>query len=141
MTIYQTQTVSFRQELPQAVHNLLTDTLKLALYTSSASLSTDTTVYTTTGEITGTGYTAGGKVVTGATIANSNNVVYVNFDNVIWNPASFTTGGALLYNASKGNKSIAVLSFGADKTCTNTFTVTMPSNSYSSSLLRFAVST
>jgi len=138
MTIIQTQTVSFRQELPQAVHNLLTDTLKLALYTSSASINADTTVYTTTNEITGTGYTAGGKVVTGATIANSNGVVYVNFDNVNWTPAAFTTGGALLYNASKGNKSIAVLSFGGDKTCVNTFTVQMPTNSYTSSLLRFA---
>ena len=138
MPIFQTQTVSFRQELPQAVHNLLTDTIKLALYTSSSSINADTTVYTTSNEITGTGYTAGGKVVTGATIANSNGVVYVNFDNVVWTPAAFTTAGALLYNASKGNKSVAVLSFGGDKTASNTSTVQMPTNNYTSSLLRFS---
>ena len=138
MPIFQTQTVSFRQELPQAVHNLLTDTIKLALYTSSSSINADTTVYTTDNEITGTGYTAGGKVVTGATIANSNGVVYVNFDNVVWTPAAFTTAGALLYNASKGNKSVAVLSFGGDKTASNTFTVQMPANNYTTSLLRFS---
>jgi hypothetical protein len=137
MAIVQIQTVSFRQELPQAVHNLLTDTLKLALYTSTASINADTTVYTTVDETSGTGYTAGGKVVTGATIANSNGVVYVNFDDVIWTPASLTAAGALLYNASKGNKSIAVLSFGASKTAVNNFTVTMPSNTYTSALLRF----
>ncbi len=138
MPIFQTQTVSFRQELPQAVHNLLTDTIKLALYTSSSSINADTTVYTTSNEITGTGYTAGGKVVTGATIANSNGVVYVNFDNVVWTPAAFTTAGALLYNASQSNKSIAVLSFGGDKTCINSFTVQMPANNYTTSLLRFS---
>ena len=138
MPIFQTLTVSFRQELPQAVHNLLTDTIKLALYTSSSSINADTTVYTTDNEITGTGYTAGGKVVTGATIANSNGVVYVNFDNVVWTPAAFTTAGGLLYNASKGNKSVAVLSFGGDKTASNTFTVQMPTNSYTTSLLRFS---
>ena len=137
MAIVQIQTTSFQQELPQAVHNLLTDTLKLALYVGTATLNASTTVYSATNEITGTGYTAGGNIVTGATIANSNGVVYVNFGDVIWNPASFTTAGALLYNASKGNKSIAVLNFGGDKTCTNSFTVQMPANTYTSALLRF----
>jgi hypothetical protein len=95
-------------------------------------------VYTTSSEVTGTGYVAGGNVMTGATIANSNGVVYVNFNNVVWTPASFTAAGALIYNASKGNKSVAVLSFGGDKTATNTFTVTMPTNNYTSALLRFS---
>jgi hypothetical protein len=138
MPIFQTQTTSFKQELPQAVHNLLTDTIKMALYTSSSGLNADTTVYTTSSEVTGTGYVAGGNVMTGATIANSNGVVYVNFNNVVWTPASFTAAGALIYNASKGNKSVAVLSFGGDKTATNTFTVTMPTNNYTSALLRFS---
>ena len=135
--IFQTQTLSFRAELPQAVHNLLTDTIKLALYTSSASLNEDTTVYSTTNEVVGTGYSAGGIVLTGATISTANNIVYVNFNNAVWTPASFTAAGGLIYNASKSNKSIAVLSFGADKTATNTFTVQMPTNSSSSALLRF----
>ena len=135
--IFQTQTLSFKAELPQAVHNLLTDTIKLALYTSSASLNEDTTVYSTTNEVVGTGYSAGGIVLTGATISTANNIVYVNFNNAVWTPAAFTAAGGLIYNASKSNKSIAVLSFGADKTATNTFTVQMPTNSSSSALLRF----
>lgn len=137
MAILQTQTTSFRQELLQGIHDLLTDTLKIALYSDAASLSADTTVYSVTNEITGTGYVAGGKVMTGVTINNSNNVVYVNFDNVVWNPASFTAAGALIYNSSKANRSIAVISFGANKTASNTFTIEMPTNTYTTALLRF----
>lgn len=135
--IFQTQTLSFKAELPQAVHNLLTDTIKLALYTSNASLSEDTTVYSTTNEVVGTGYSAGGKVLTGPTINTASGVVYISFADAVWTPAAFTTAGGLIYNASKGNKSIAVLSFGSDKTAVNTFTVQMPPNSYTSALLRF----
>lgn len=135
--IYQTQTVSFREELLKAIHDLQTDTIKLALYTSSATLDEDTTVYSATNEITGTGYSAGGVVLSGVTISNSNGIVYVNFNNAVWNPASFTAAGGLIYNASKANRSIAVLSFGNDKTATNSFTVQMPANTYTSALLRF----
>jgi len=135
--IFQTQTLSFKAQLPQAVHNLLTDTIKLALYTSSVTLNEDTTAYSATNETSGTGYSAGGIVLTGASITTTNSVVYVNFNNAVWSPASFTTSGGLIYNASKSNKSIAVLSFGGDKTATNTFTVQMPTNSSSTALLRF----
>lgn len=135
--ITQTVTTSFKSEMLQAGQNLLTDTLKIALYTSLADLNADTTVYTATGEITGTGYSAGGKVLTGVTLGSSNNVVFVNFDNAVWTPASFTARGALIYNSTQSNKSIAVLDFGADKTATNTFTVQMPANTYTSALLRF----
>lgn len=138
MPIFQTQTTSFKQELPQGVHDLLTDTIKIALYKSTASLGADTTVYGVADEVVGTGYVAGGKVMTGVTIANQNNVVYIDFDDVVWNPASFTAAGALIYNASKSNKSIAVLSFGADKTAASTFTIQMPTNTYDSALLRIA---
>lgn len=137
MSIFQTQTTSFKQELPQGIHDLLTDTIKIALYTSTASLGPNTTVYGVANEVVGAGYVAGGKVMTGVTIANLNDVVYVDFADVVWNPASFTAAGALIYNASKSNKSIAVLSFGADKTATSTFTIQMPTNSYDSALLRF----
>lgn len=137
MAIFQTQTISFRQEMLQGVHNLLTDTLKMALYTSSSDINESTTVYTTTAEVTGGGYSAGGQVMSGAAINNSNSVVYVTFNNVVWTPATFTAAGALLYNVSKGNKSIAVLSFGADKTASGTFTVQMPPNTSNSALLRF----
>lgn len=135
--IYQTLTLSFKAEILQGVQNLLTDTVKLALYTSNATLDENTTVYSSTNEISGTGYSAGGKVLTGVTINTSNGVVYVNFNNAVWTPASFTAAGGLIYNASKSNKSIAVLSFGADKTATNTFTVQMPVNTSTSALLRF----
>jgi hypothetical protein len=137
MAIFQTQTLSFKQEMLQAVHNLLTDTIKMALYTSSSNINEDTTVYTTTAEVTGGGYSAGGATMTGAAINTSNGIVYVTFNNVVWTPATFTAAGALIYNASKGNKSIAVLSFGADKTGSGTFTVQMPPNTSNSALLRF----
>lgn len=137
MAIFQTQTISFRQEMLQGVHDLLTDTLRMALYTSSSNINEDTTVYTTTAEVSGGGYSAGGQTITGAQISASNGIVYVTFNNVVWTPATFTTAGALIYNASKGNKSIAVLSFGADKTASGTFTVQMPPNTSSSALLRF----
>jgi hypothetical protein len=137
MAIFQTQTLSFKQEMLEAVHNLLTDTIKMALYTSSSNINEDTTVYTTTAEVTGGGYSAGGATMTGAAINTSNGIVYVTFNNVVWTPATFTAAGALIYNASKGNKSIAVLSFGADKTGSGTFTVQMPPNTSNSALLRF----
>jgi hypothetical protein len=135
--IFQTQTLSFKAEILQGVHNLLTDTLKLALYYSTADLNESTTVYTTTGEVVGGSYVAGGVVLTGVTINTTDSVVYVDFNDAVWTPASFTAAGGLIYNASKSNKSIAVLSFGADKTATNTFTVQMPANTSSSALLRF----
>ena len=134
MSIVQTQTTSFKKELYQAVHNLSTDTLKIALYTASADLNQNTTVYSTDNEVTGTGYTAGGVVLTGVTISSSDYTAYVDFDNVVFN-ASVTARCALIYNASQGNKSIAVLDFGSDKTSTN-FTITMPSNTASAALIR-----
>lgn len=137
MAIIQTQTTSFKAELPQGIHDLLTDTLKIALYKSTASLGADTTVYSATDEVTGIGYVAGGETLTGVTLASSDNIVYINFDNVVWNPASFTAAAALIYNNSKANRSIAVLSFGADKTATSTFTIQMPPNTKDAALLRF----
>ena len=133
--IVQTQTTSFKAELYQGTHNLLSDTLKMALYTSFASLNADTTVYTTTGEITGTGYTAGGHLVTGATVNTSGYTAYVSFNNVIWTNSSLMARCALLYNVSKGNKSICVIDFGSDKSQVN-FTITMPANTSTAALIR-----
>ena len=131
----QTQTTSFKAECWQAVHNLLTDTLKIALYTGSASLDAATTAYTTTNEITGAGYTAGGVAITGVTIGSDGYTVYASFNNPSWSGA-LTARYALIYNASKANRSIAVLDFGADKTSVHTFTVTLPANTATSALLR-----
>jgi hypothetical protein len=138
MSIQQTLTTSFKQQILQAQQDLSTDTLKLALYTGLATLGPSTTIYTTSYEVVGTGYTAGGVVLTGVTISTSSNgIVYVDFDNAVWNPAAFTARGALIYNASKSNKSVAVLDFGSDKTCQTSFTVQMPENTFTSALLRF----
>jgi len=133
-SIVQTQTTSFKAELYEGVHNLLTDTLKIALYDAGANLNETTTVYSTTNEVTGTGYVAGGVVMTGVTINTSGYTVYVDFADVVFN-ASVTARCALIYNASKGNKSIAVLDFGSDKTSTN-FTITMPANTATAALIR-----
>jgi hypothetical protein len=137
MSILQTQTTSFKAELYQAIHNLLTDTLKIALYTGNATLNESTTAYSTTNEITGTGYTAGGVILTAVTVNSSGYTAYVSFNNPSWTSASFTTRAALIYNSSKSNRSIAVLDFGADKTVSgNTFTITLPTNNASDALIR-----
>jgi hypothetical protein len=136
--ISQTQTTSFKEELFKGIQDLSTDTLYIALYTALADIGADTTAYTTNEEITGTGYTAGGQQLTGVTINTYDGTVYINFNNVVWNPAAFTARGALIYNVSKSNRSIAVLDFGSDKTCSNTFTITMPSNTYTTALIRYS---
>jgi hypothetical protein len=136
--ISQTQTTSFKEELFKGIQDLSTDTLYIALYTALADIGPDTTAYTTSGEITGTGYTAGGIALTGVTINTYNGTVYINFSNAVWSPASFTARGALIYNVSKANRSIAVLDFGANKTCSNSFTITMPSNTYTTALIRYS---
>lgn len=139
MAIQQGLTNSFKQEMLQAGQNLATDTLKMALYTGYADLGPTTTVYTTTNEVTGTGYTAGGEAVTGATISVdvNTNTVYVDFNNVSWPGANFTARGALIYNVTQSNASVAVLDFGSDKTFTSANnTVTMPVNSATTALIR-----
>jgi hypothetical protein len=133
--IVQTQTTSFKAEVYQAVHDLLTDTIKIALYTSNANLDETTTVYSTSEEVVASGYTAGGEVMTGVALNTSGYTVYVNWANVSWS-TSVTARCALIYNASQGNKSIAVLDFGSDKTSTTTFTITMPANTATSALIR-----
>ena len=138
MSIQQTLTTSFKLGMVQAEQNLATNSLKIALYTALSDIGPNTTVYTTDNEVVGTGYTAGGKILTGVTIAASTDgVIYINFDNVVWTPAAFTCRGALIYNVTQANKSVAVLDFGSDKTSANTFTITMPSNTATTALLRF----
>jgi hypothetical protein len=138
--IQQGLTNSFKQEMLQAGQDLATDTLKMALYTAFSDIGPLTTVYTTTNEATGTGYTAGGEAVTGATISTDiqTGTVYVDFADVSWPGASFTARGALIYNVTRSNKSVAVLDFGSDKTFSSVSnTVTMPVNSATTALIRF----
>ena len=139
MSIMQGATTSFKVQLLDGVHNFLTDTFKIALYTGNASLDASTTVYSTSNEVTGTGYTAGGKTLTPTTPTSSGTVAYVSFANVSWTSASFTARAALIYNATQGNKSVAVLDFGSDKTVSNsTFTITFPVADASNAIVRIA---
>ena len=135
--ITQTQTTSFKEELYEGIHNLLTDTIMIALYTAEADLGASTTVYGTAHEVIGTGYVSGGNVLLGATVQSSGNTAFVSFNNTSWPAASFTCRGALIYNYSKANRAIAVLNFGSDRTVTNnTFTVTFPANTADSAVIR-----
>jgi len=134
VSLSQTLTTSFKQQLLQGVHDFNTDTFKVALYTASADLSATTTVYTATGEVVGTGYTAGGAATT-TSVSVTDTTAFVNFSNVVWT-ATLIARGALIYNSSKSNKAVAILDFGADKTSTTTFTVTMPANTSTTALIR-----
>jgi hypothetical protein len=135
MSIVQTQTTSFKKELYQGIHDLSTDTIYIALYTGSANLNAATTVYSATNEVVATGYTAGGKALTGVSISSDGYTAYVSWSNVSWNSA-LTARCALIYNVTQGNKSVAVLDFGSYKTSTTTFTITMPSNTSTTALIR-----
>jgi hypothetical protein len=144
MAIQQGLTNSFKQEMLQAGQNLATDTLRMALYTAFSDIGPETTVYTATNELpTGNGYTAGGVVMTGVTISTQTTgpdagTVYVNFADVSWPGANFVARGALIYNTTRSNKTVAVLDFGSDKTFTSTSnTVTMPANTATTALIRF----
>ena len=145
MGIAQTTTTSFRVELFEAVHNFTSDTFKIALYTGVANIGPDTTEYTTLGEASGTGYTAGGNTLTVSTSPTYGNnlygvpTAYVGFANVSWPDASFTARGALIYNETQGNKSVATLDFGADKTVSGTtFTIQFPTADANSAIVRIS---
>ena len=148
MAISQTATTSFKVELLQAVHNFgptSPNTFKVALYTAAANIGPTTTVYSTTNEVTGTGYTAGGNTLTISTSPTSGNnsefvpTAYVSFSNTSWTGASFTARGALIYNVTQGNKSVAVLDFGTDKTVSNdTFQIIFPTPDANSAIVRIS---
>ena len=148
MTIAQTATTSFKVELLQAVHNFgptTPDTFYIALYTAAAGIGASTTEYTATGEVVGTGYTAGGLPLTISVSPTSGSnslavpTAYIGFANVSWPAATFTARGALIYNATQGNKSVAVLDFGADKTVGNdTFQIIFPTADANSAIVRIA---
>jgi hypothetical protein len=110
---------------------------KIALYTGFASIGPDTLTYTTTNEITGSGYTAGGQTLTPIAPATQDQTAYISFQNVTWNPASFTARGALIYNSTT-NAAVAVLDFGSDKVASNTFTITFPAATATTAVIRFS---
>lgn len=127
MAITQAMATSFKSEILQEGHNLASDTIKIALYSSSASLGASTTAYTTSNEITGTGYTAGGVTLANQTVATSGTTAYFDADDPTWSSASFTARGALIYNSTNSDKAIAVLDFGGDFTVSSgTFRIVFP---------------
>ena len=130
MAITQSLCASFKAELLAAVHDftpLTGDTFKIALYTSVADISSNSTVYTTVGEVVGSGYVAGGKVLLGQTITLSGINAFVTFTSIAWSSSTLTASGALIYNSTKANKAVAVLNFGGPFSSNGTpFTVTFP---------------
>ena len=148
MAILQTATTSFKIELLQAVHNFgptTPNTFKVALYTAAANLGTATTVYSTTNEVVGTGYTAGGNtLVINVSPTSGNNTAgvptaFISFNNTSWTNATFTARAALIYNVTQGDKSVAVLDFGSDKTVNNdTFQIIFPTPDANSAIVRIS---
>ena len=138
MAITQTQCTSFKVELLTGTHDFSSDTFKIALYTSAANLGADTTAYSASNEVSASGYTAGGNILTVSTTpTSSGTTAYISFANTSWSSA-LTARGALIYNSSKSNKAVAVLDFGADKTSSGTFTVTFPTADATSAIIRIS---
>ena len=149
MSISQTATTSFKVELLQAVHNFgptSPNTFKVALYTAAANIGPSTTVYSSTNEVpNGNGYTTGGNTLTISTYPTASNntsqvpTAYISFNNTSWTNATFTCRGALIYNVTQGNKSVAVLDFGSDKTVNNdTFQIIFPTPDANSAIVRIS---
>jgi hypothetical protein len=149
MSIQQTATTSFKVELLQAVHNFgptTPNTFKVALYTAAANIGPTTTVYSSTNEVpNGGGYTTGGNTLVISVSPTSGNnsssvpTAYISFNNSTWTNATFTCRGALVYNSTQGNKSVAVLDFGSDKTVTNDiFQIIFPTPDANSAIVRIS---
>jgi len=127
MAITQAMCTSFKSEVLQEGHQLATDTIKIALYTSSASLDATTTAYSSSNEVSGTGYTATGVALTSTAVSTTGTTAHFDADDPSWTSASFTARGALIYNSSNSNKAIAVLNFGGDFTVSGgTFKIVFP---------------
>lgn len=141
MAITQAMTTSFKKELLEGIHDFRTtgDTYYIALFTSSASLDETTTTYSTSNEVSGTGYTAGGNELTNVDPTSSGTTAFTDFADTTWSSATITAAGALIYNASEGDAAVAVLDFGGDKTSTNgDFTVQFPTADDSNAIIRIA---
>ena len=142
MAITQAMCTSFKQELLEAGHNFKNSgghTFKLALFTSSASLDASTTGYSTSNEVSGTGYTAGGNTLTRVDPTTSGTTAFTDFADTTFSTATITANGALIYNSSASDKAVIVLAFGGDKTSTaGDFTVQFPTADASNAIIRIA---
>ncbi len=138
---------SFKQELLEGAHNFKNsggDTFKLAMYTNSASFNAATTAYTTSNEVSGSGYTAGGSALTNVDPLLSGTTAMTDFDDLTFTSATVTARGALIYNTTTGSGSgttdtVVVLDFGSDKTSTaGDFTIQFPAKTASDAIIRIA---
>jgi len=132
---------SFKQEVLVEGHNLTNgaDSIKLALYTSSATLGAGTTVYVTTGQSSGTNYSAGGQALTNVTPALSGSTAVCDFADEVFSTVTVTARGCLLYNSTNSNKALCAVDFGGDKTATaGDFTVVFPSATATGAIIRLA---
>ena len=149
MAISQALATSFKVQLLTATHNFGTapirattaaDTFKIALYTSSATLDASTTVYTTSNEVTGTGYTAGGNTLAiSVTPTSTGTTAYLSFSNTTWLASTIPARGALIYNSTQGNAAVAIFDFGSDKSTTaGDFTIVFPAANSTNAVIRIA---
>jgi hypothetical protein len=133
---------SFKQELLVGTHNFTAtsgNTFKLALYTSSASLDASTTAYSTSNEVSGTGYTAAGAALTSVTPTTSGTTAFCDFANLTFSSSTITANGALIYNDTQSDKAVCTLAFGGDKTSTSgDFTISFPTADASNAIIRIA---
>jgi len=150
MAITQAMCTSFKVELLSGGHNFNTtnvartvntaDTFKIALYTSSATLGATTTAYSVSNEASGTGYSAGGNTLSISQVPTSTSTTaWLDFSDTTWSTATITARGALIYNSTNSDTSVAVLDFGGDKTSTaGDFTIVFPTADSSSAIIRIA---
>ena len=142
MAIVQTMCTSFKAEVAQGLHNFTTGTgnvFKIALYVATATLNADTTVYTPTGESSGTNYTPGGIALTNITPTTSGTTGYWSFQNATFSNVTLTCAGALIYNSTNGDRAVCVLSFGSTITkVASDLVITFPPMGATDSVLRIA---
>jgi hypothetical protein len=142
MAITQAMCTSFKKELLEGVHNFKNSggsTFKLALFTSSASLGAATTAYSTSNEVSGTGYTAGGAALTRVDPSTSGTTAITDFSDLTFSTATITANGAVIYNDGASDAAVIVLAFGGDKTSTaGDFTIQFPTADASNAIIRIA---
>ncbi len=133
---------SFKQEILVGTHNFTAssgNTFKLALYTNSASPTAATTAYSTSNEVSGTGYSAGGGTLVSVTPTTSGTTAFCDFADLTFSSSSITARGGIIYNSSASDKAVAVLDFGSDKTSSSgDFTISFPTADASNAIIRLA---
>ena len=142
MAITQAMATSFKKELLEAKHNFLAsggNSFKLALYTSSATMSASTTAYVTTNQATGTNYTAGGSALTNINPSSSGTTGFTDFADLTFGTATITARRCMIYNDTNADRTVAVFDFGGDKTSTaGSFTISFPTADASNAVIRIA---